>query len=234
MTRNCLRVLSFLLLATACAHQAPQPSAWAPLAEGGVAPPLLTACTPIGDGKAVEQAFDAAVLLGSEQDLTAWLQVALHHLDPADLAGSPSVRRFALHAVVRLVRSGGFSERFADIRQAVDAMQAAAPDAAETIFARAFLRIVLMTDAGGHLHLGNLERQIGLDLQRDLQHLVQAYPDFDGPGQFDRRAIASLQRQAVVMLAESPTAAVAPAAAATPELDPAQGDLPTADDQETP
>jgi hypothetical protein len=149
-------------------------------------PPLVLAEVPGPTAGGLEAVLEAHARVASDDELLAWLPELARQLQPATLQASAPARRLVVEALVRLVRHGGFAERFEQVRGLVDALQAAAPHEPETIFARAWLRWVLLSDGRGGLALGGLDRAVVGDLERDLTALVERHPNWRGPGDIDR------------------------------------------------
>ncbi len=153
----------------------------------------------------------------------------------ARLQADAGARRWVALSVYRAVRSSGFAERFDAVRGLVDSLHAAAPDAPETVFCRALLRLALLEERDGKLVARGIERALIADLAGDLASLAQKHPAWDGPGEFDRQRLSSDRQKVEALLATlpadatavavpavsvpanaSPTTAPDPAAAATP------------------
>ncbi len=211
--------LLFASLANACSHEGRAPSPYTPVARLQPAAAVVLAETQMQDPKNWEHLLDAFVLLGGEDELLQWLPEAAVHLDAQILAKDASARQLTVQAVYRMVQVPNFAKRFATIRALVDGLQAAAPQAPETIFARAYLRWVLLTDGRGHLDLRGLERSIALDLHRDLETLVRKHPQFDGPGDFSHARLERELAAATRLLATPETPAAEPGSA-TPTVAP--------------
>lgn len=219
--RRLLAVGSLALLgAVACRHEPPPPSAWTPTARAarasavgfGAAPPLVLHQASLGDGTVLSALLDGLDLVGGGDELLEILADTASRLGPADLQQNPAARSFTCHAVYRLVRAPGFAERFGRIRPLVDGLHRAVPDAPETLFARAFLRWILLADGEGGLRDNDLDPAIIEDLAGDLQRLVDDHPGFVGPGPFDQRRLRAELSAVRALLARLP---VAPAAAVT-------------------
>jgi hypothetical protein len=207
-----------LVLATlpACAHEGPEPSPYVPLVQRQAPPAVVLSETPMTGTKSWEPLLSSFSLLGGDEELLQWLPDAASHQDAQVLARDPSARQLSVQAIYRMIQAPNFTERFETIRALVDALQAAAPDSPETLFARAFLRWVLLTDGQGHLTLHGLERAIASDLQRDFRTLVEKFPQFDGPGEFDRVRLKRELAATEVLLAESATPTVSMPTAPSP------------------
>lgn len=200
--------LALTLLTTtllACAHEGPPPSPYLPTMQQEAPPPVVLSETPMQGPQAWDALLTSFALLGGDEELLQWLPDAASHLDAQVLARDPSARQLTLQAIYRMVQAPNFTQRFETIRGLVDSLQAAAPQAPETIFARAFLRWVLLTDGQGHLSLHGLERPIAEDLHRDLQTLVQKFAQFQGPGEFDHGRLTRELAATEVLLAETAT-----------------------------
>lgn len=181
---------------------------------GQAAPELALAPTNLADDAALLRLVEAYSLTGAEvEGLQVLLQTA-KDLPKARLQADPTARRVVALAVYRTVRGANLNERFDAIRTLVDSLQAANPDAPETIFCRAFLRFVLLQDDGQRLQPGSLDRSIVLDLDRDLGALVEKHPKFDGPGDWSHQRILYERQRVQQMLTALPP--VGAAAAATP------------------
>lgn len=211
MSRTVWPAIALACLA-ACAHEAPVPALFSPVA-GGSPPPMLLAETSLSASSNLDALLDAFVRAGGEDEALHWLQEAAARLEPAELARNPGARQLAQHAVFRLVRASGVTARFEAIRGIIDTLQVAAPDAPETIFARAFLRWVLLTNGKGVFSRRDLDRSIAVDLARDLRALVERFPHFDGPADFDHRRLAQELAATEILLAESATPTALPDAA---------------------
>jgi hypothetical protein len=203
-----LAVTLVLAILPACAHEAPEPSPYVPLLQRQDPPAVVLSETPMPGSKSWEPLLSSFSLLGGDDELLQWLPEAASHLDAQVLARDPSARQLSLQAIYRMVQAPNFTQRFETIRALVDALQAAAPDAPETIFARAFLRWVLLTDGQGHLALHGMERAIAADLQRDFRTLTEKFAQFDGPGEFDRVRLKRELAATEVLLAETSTPTV--------------------------
>lgn len=220
------RISSALLCAILllhCQHEAAPPQLFVALGDGP-APPLQLGQIELNSMQASNTLIDSLLLLGAEDDVTAMLLTTAGQISAAQMKANPSTRLWIAQSVYRRVRAPGFSSRFDAIRKIVDTLQSAAPDCAEAAFCRAFLRWVLMADGKGGLQLAGLDRQIAVDLQRDLRAIVEKHPAFDGPGDFTHKrliaelaAVNALLAQPIAPLAASPTEVAAPAAI-TPSL----------------
>ncbi len=209
-----LAAFSVLLtgLAAGCRHQPEPATAWVPAAQS--APVLALAATDLADEAAMGRLIDAYSLTGAEVEGLQVLVQTAKELPKARLQSDAKARRVVALAVYRTVRGANLSERFEAIRALVDALQAASPDAPETVFCRAFLRYVLLQDDGKRLAAGSLERGIIADLARDLAVLVEQHPTFDGPGDWPRGRLAFELQRVRQLLVSLP--AVATPAGATP------------------
>jgi hypothetical protein len=198
-----LPILTIALLA--CAHEGPAPSPYLPVTHAEAPPAVVLSETPMIGPKSWDALLSSFALLGGDEELLQWLPDAASHLDAQVLATDPSARQLTVQAIYRMVQAPNFTQRFETIRGLVDSLQAAAPQAPETIFARAFLRWVLLTDGQGHLSLHGLERPIAEDLHRDFKALVERYAQFDGPGEFDHARLLRELAATEVLLAETAT-----------------------------
>jgi len=210
--------LALALTLAACRHEPPPPSVWVATARLAAPPPLQLAEVPLGDHGAWNRLLDGLALVGGEEELPTVLQTMASRIDAAELARNPGARQLVGQAIYRMVRAQGFAERFEAIRGLVDRLQAAAPDAPETLFSRAFLRWVLLSDGQGRLALNDLDPAIVRDLRADLAALIAQHPTFDGPGVFDRRRLRAELAAVDILLATVPAAALP--AAATPAVAP--------------
>ncbi len=206
--RSAAAVLALLSCAAAgCRHQPEPASAWVP--PGQAAPELALAPTKLADDAALLRLVEAYSLTGAEAEgLQVLLQTA-KDLPKARLQADPVARKLVALAVYRTVRGANLGERFDAIRALVDALQAASPDAPETIFCRAFLRFVLLQDDGKRLQPGTLDRSIVMDLDRDLGALTDKHPQFDGPGDWPHERILYERQRVAQMLTALPLAGAA-------------------------
>jgi hypothetical protein len=208
MTRSACGAMLLLLL-TACRHQPEPPSPW--VRAGQPQPPLLVVETPLHDLAALEQAIDSLSRMGAADDAVALLLQVGRQLPDARLRDDAAARRWVMLAVYRGVQGSGLAERFDSVRSLVDALQAAAADAPETRFCRAYLRWILLQDDGKTLQAGALDRAIVVDLARDLAALHSDGEAFQGPQGWDAARIAREHRRVETLLAS--WSAAAPAAA---------------------
>lgn len=206
-----------------CEHDSPPATSFVPVSSGGLAPMIALVEVPIGQGRQLEALLDALDRIGAAENVTESLVGAAKQLGPSELAANPAARLWVLHAIYRLVMSKDFRERFQEVRDLTGQLHAVAPDAAETRFARAYLRWVLLADGTGGLQAKGVERGIVLDLERDLALLVAEHPAFVGPGGFDHarldtelksvRALLAVMPEHDVPTPTDPTATAAPEAA---------------------
>lgn len=187
-----------------CRHSPPPPSVWVPVSAQTAPPPLLLAEVAITNSAALDGLLEGLSLLGGDDELPTILQEAASRMGPDDLERNAGARLLVCHAVYRLVRAPNFADRFPAIRAMVDALHAAAPDAPETRFSRAYLRWVLLADGQGGLAWNGLDPAIVRDLHRDLQVLADQHPEFDGPGAFDHRRIRIELAAVAALLATAP------------------------------
>lgn len=222
----CLSVV--MSSAVACRHEPPPASPWVPA--GTAPPPLWLAQTPLADSAAIEKISDSFGLLGSgDEGLSAMLKISAQ-VPRARLGADAGARRWVALSVYRAVRSSGFAERFDAVRGLVDSLHAAAPDAPETVFCRALLRLALLEERDGKLVARGIERALIADLAGDLASLAQEHPAWDGPGEFDRQRLSRDRQKVDALLASLPADATAAAvpASATPTTAPAAAPAPAA------
>ncbi len=175
-----------------CQHEAAPPQLFVGLRDGPP-PPLQLGQIELSSMQAGNALIDSMLLMGAEDDVVAMLLTSAGQISAAQMKANPSTRLWIAQSVYRLVRAPGFSSRFEAIRKIVDTLQGAAPQSAEAAFCRAFLRWILLADGKGGMKLAGLDRQIAIDLQRDLGAIVEKHPSFVGPGDFTRaRMIAEL------------------------------------------
>jgi hypothetical protein len=125
-----------------------------------------------------------AAVEGAPAAARAWLALAARQDDRSlkDRAGS---RRLVIEAVVRTVQAGTLGEQFETLRGVVDRLYRAAPTAAETRFALAYLRWILLSNGEGGLRRGDVDLDVIRDLEQQLATLLREHPDFVGPAEFD-------------------------------------------------
>ncbi len=209
------------LALAACRHEAPASTQWQSPAFAGD-PPMLAlhsvavspASSSVGPGSAIDDMAEAWTQIGAQRTFTEALLEGTRTLTDEVLA-APSGRLLACHAVYRAVESGQLGERFAVVRTIVDRLVKLAPDTAETSFALAWLRWILLERRNGEVVRGDIDRDVLVDLEGLLGRLAHQHPDWDGPGAFDRRRIAAEHRAVVALLAE----AVSPPGAATRDVE---------------
>jgi hypothetical protein len=170
---------------------------------------------PIGQGPQLEALLSAIERIGVAEDVTESLVGAAKQLGPTELAANPAARLWVLQAIYRLVLSKNFRERFQEVRDLTGQLHSAAPDTAETRFARAYLRWILLADGKGGLQANGVERGIVVDLEHDLALLVAQHPDFVGPSGFDHPRLETELKSVRALLAIMPLHAVPAAADAT-------------------
>lgn len=222
----CLSVV--LGSAVACRHEPPPASPWVPA--GTAPPPLWLAQTPLSDSAAIETITDSFGLLGAgDEGLSAMLRTSAQ-VPRARLQGEAGVRRWVALSVYRAVRSSDFAERFDAVRGLVDSLHAAAPDAPETVFCRALLRLALLEERDGKLVARGIERALIADLAGDLGSLAQNHPAWDGPGEFDRQRLLRDRQKVDALLASlsADASAVAAPASPSPTAAPATAPAPAA------
>lgn len=186
-------------LGASCAHEpAPasafrNPSVQAPPSELALREQVF------GGGEAVGRLYDSlAALEGPSAAAGLLLEAATGASDEA-LKTSAGARTICSEAVYRAVQTRSLGDRFERVRALVDRLDRVAPKAPQTLFSLAYLRWLLISDGRGGLRLGDLQPQVARDLQIQLATLAREHPDFDGPGDFDRRRIAG-ERDAVALL----------------------------------
>jgi len=206
-------------LTVGCRHT-PRPAALTvALASGAVPPPVVLAELPLTTEASWQPLLESLTLLGGEEEKADLLGTLAAELRRDDLAKVPAARRLCIEAVYALVQRPDFSARFDAVRKLVDNLHAAAPSSPEARFARAFLRLVLLSDGQGGLTTEGIEVRILSDLQVDLAGLARDYPTFAGPGEYTPAFLAQRSAQVAGLLAGLP---VGPAGAATPAAAPAE------------
>lgn len=212
-TALALPVVVLGLLTVGCRHTPRPAGLTVTLASGAVAPPVVLAELPLATEASWQPLLESLTLLGGDEEKADLLGTLAAELRRDDLARVPAARRLCIEAVYALVQRPDFSARFDAVRKLVDNLHAAAPSSPEARFARAFLRLVLLSDGQGGLTTEGIEVRILSDLQVDLAGLVRDYPTFVGPGEYTPAFLAQRSAQVAGLLAGL---AVGPAGAATP------------------
>lgn len=207
---------TLLALVAACGHE-PAPSSPFQSPAASAPPPDLVLREQAWDSGEVLERFyyTLASLEGPVAAADLLLEAATGHSDEA-FKTSAGARALAIHAIYRCVQARTLGERFERVRTLVDRMYRVSPEAAETRFALVYLRWLLLSDGRGGLRLGDLTRTVAVDLQAQLQVLAAEHPEFDGPGDFDRRRIAA-ERDAVGRLLADLPAQTTPSQAPLPD-----------------
>ncbi len=219
--RGVLELLAALVLlvgVAGCHHEPPPSSPWQSTLVAGPPPPLVLNVAPVTDSAMLNTFCDALATYEGRALTADILMTSAGRFTVPVLADNAGARLIAAHAVYRAVQAQALSKRFKDIRQLVDNLVKAAPTAAETRFALAYLRWILVT---ADADFGRRPRDRGVieDLVTNLERLSTDYPRFDGPGDFDRERIRSelaamkLRLSRPVDLPDDATGAALPSAA---------------------
>lgn len=200
------------LLTSACQHEPAPASAFGPADElppGLVLPAVELGADARADHATLGELWRSLAAVEGEPAAAAALLTLAARQDDASLKERPGARRLAIEAVVRTVQAGALSQRFEELRGVVDRLYRTAPSAAETRFALAYLRWILVSDGAGGVRRGDVDASVIRDLEQQLSTLLREQPDFRGPAEFDADR---LRRELIAVRALLPAAAT-PAAA---------------------
>lgn len=204
LTQTTMASLLCLGLVAGCRH-APPPVDGS-VRPGGALPALALRRVALATPHAVDELSQSWAADRGAAEAAAGLLRLADMLDAKLLARDAGARRLALEAVVRTVHAGALSERFDQVRAVVDRLYRAAPEAAETRFALAYLRWILLEPTADGLRPRAGTGDILADLHLQLSALAREAPQFDGPDPYDAAWIRRT-RDEVAALAQSPSPA---------------------------
>ncbi len=198
-------VLGLLLTALlpACRHAPNHGTAWQSVAVSTPPPPLVLEEASLDAPGVITALHETLVALEGRKSAARLLLGAAVSWNDDALAASAAARRVVIHAVFHAVQAGVLGQQFAQVRDVVDRMVRTAPKAAETRFALAYLRWILVADGAGALKRRGLSEAVLRDLLQNLDALATQHPTFDGPGDFDRARIRRERDAVRALLAAS-------------------------------
>ncbi|MCO4760865.1 MAG: hypothetical protein KC502_05135 [Myxococcales bacterium] len=205
-----MKNVSILLLIAAlflpgCRHAASPASPWQSVAIDAPPPGLVLMQAPADGTNVLRDLHGALAALEGRKSAARLFLGAAVSWDDATLKASPGARKVAIDAIYHSVQAGVLGEQFRQIRDLVDRMVKLAPTAAETHFALAYLRWILLSDGKKKSARASLADDVIRDLHNNLDALVKKYPTFDGPGDFDRQRIRIERDQVALMLSGAVT-----------------------------
>lgn len=183
-----LNALAGLLVTVgACRHHAEPPIPVA--APDQPAPVHVVAKYPLDHPPRVDELLNSWSLVSADDDGLDLMRATAPGITVARLATDAGLRRWVMWAVYREMRGQQLGAHFEQIRNLVDRLQQAAPEAPETLACRVQLRLLLLQGPQGELAQNGIDRQIIQDLRSDLATLA-ALHTWNGPGEFDAARIA--------------------------------------------
>ncbi len=207
---SALLLMAGLTTLGGCRH-APKPATpWQPVAMKKAPPSLVLMQAPADGAGVIEALHDALAQLEGRKPAARMLLSVAISWDDATLQASAGARRVAISSIYATVQAGVIGEQFKQIRGLVDRMVKHAGKTAETRFALAYLRWILVSDGAGTLARRGLGDGVLKDLRSNLSALVTEHPTFDGPGDFDRHRIRRELASVTALMAQKSKAVAAP------------------------
>lgn len=196
-----------------CRHEAAVVTPWRGAEQR---PALVLAETSLERREVVDALFESWVQLEGRKGAARTLLAAAVSFDGATLATSGGARDVVAYAIYQVVQAGVLSQRFAQVRDVVDRMVKVAPKTAQTRFALAYLRWILLADGSGQLTRRGMSAGVVTELYKNLDLLVREHSDYDGPGSFTRQRLRRERDAVAKLLAAPPAKPSSPANPASP------------------
>lgn len=199
--RQLLAALPLLVLLAACHPREPAPEVLPP-----GQPPEQAALVelPLDATPDLDELVSLWPNIGADDEGLAVLAEFAPKFSAQDLAQSPGARRWVAWTVARLISAGKLAETFPAIQERVNALQSAAPQAPETRFCRAVLRLLLLRGDNG-LQANDVGRGVVEDLAADLR----ALQGWNGPAGFSAPRLRDELGRVEALLRDWPAAAPA-------------------------
>ena len=213
-------VATVVMTVTGCGHESPPASPWQSTALTGPTPQMALRQQVWDQSGPLNAWYEILASVEGRQAAADLLLTAANTSTDEALTNSSGARQLVVHAIYRSVQARSLGQRFTTIRPLVDRMYKVAEREPETRFALAYLRWILLSDGNQGLRRDGMDPGVLRSLSNQLHSLVEEHPQWDGPGEFDRRRIV-LERDAVKELLDQPpadqTTATAQAVTATVE-----------------